>query len=1726
MTDQGAIGSRSGGLGSEGESVGRDLNWRDIGQAIRDLWARLHEITTDRRFVAGALVAILLVGSTLRLVGLDWDDGHHLHPDERYLTMVEVALDWPSSLGEYLDSARNPLNPYNRGYDTYVYGLFPVALTKFLGGLVGKTGYDGIYLVGRAMSGMMDLLTVFLVFIIGRRLYGPRVGLLGALLLSLTVLNIQQAHFFTVDTTTTFFVTLALYFAVRVAQGEGWGSVMGLGVTFGMAVAAKISVLSFLGVIGLAYLLRIMARREDEASSGHTSAEVSVAPSGAARAAAPLVDVQGRLGSLSVSLRVEPHEQSESSGRGEELALRAVQAGMSILVVLILAFFAFRLVQPQAFTGPGLFGLRLNPQWLRDMNWIQRLMSGEIDYPPSHQWAAREPIWYMLRNMVLWGMGLPLGLAAWAGWGIMAYELYRKRRWAHLLPWAWASFTFLYQSVQFVKSIRYLLPIYPVMALLAAYGLASLWRWGQDAARRRPEHRWARRAPALAGGLLGVVVLGTAFWALAFVGIYTRPVTRVEASRWVYRNLPVGSTLSYEVWDDPVPMNMDGYLASNYFRQIRMDLYWEDIPEKREELYGWLEELDYIILTSNRLYESIPRLPMRYPMTTRYYEALFSGELGFDRLATFTSRPRLFGIEIVDDYADETFTVYDHPKVIIFQKRADFSMERVRAMFDVYDLERVVRIKPRQVGMAPNSLMLDDETRAIQQAGGTWSDLFRRDSPANRLPTVTWLAMLFLAGIIAMPLGFVAFRPLRDRGYILSRALGLLLWSYLAWLLASARLLPYTRATIVGVLLALAVASAAVAWTQRRALGDFIRARWRLLLSGELLFLGFFLLFWFIRRGNPDLWHPVMGGEKPMDLAYLNAILRSTYFPAYDPWLAGGYINYYYFGWVLVATPIKLTGIVPTVAYNLAIPTFFAMVATGACSLVYNLVPAGDDEGGWTPRALRYGLVGSFLVALAGNLGQLRLILQGLQMLGQGVQMESSIPGLPALVQTVVGLWATLVRGTALPFRSEWWYWNASRVMQHGEINEFPFFTFLYADLHAHLMAMPLALLALALTVSLALVPAGRLLSAARDGEGRWETLRRMDWAAAWRLSLLGLVLGALWCTNSWDFPTYAVVAVIGLCIGVYGATGRIHQDALSRAGWRIMAVLLLSALLFRPYHAHFGLAYSSVEPWRGETTTLGSYLIIHGVSLFIVGSYLAWMVLRRGPRNALLRAARVHVRYGRRRRVQHLYRLLVRRRSLWYELAWTGLIALGILLLLMVMTGRWIPALVLPLLVIAAMLTLDRRADAAQRLQTALIGLGVALTLAVEYVVIKGDIGRMNTVFKFYLQVWIMWGVVGGAGLYHLARTRWRRAEKWQSVWRTTLALLLAAAALYPVFGTWGKVRDRWDPSLPAGLDGTRYMTTATYFDQERPLTLEHDRRAIVWLQDNIQGSPVIAEANTPLYRWGSRISVYTGLPTIVGWDWHQKQQRAALDGAIIDWRLQDVRDLYNSTDVELTRRILARYDVRYVYVGELEQAYYAPEGLAKLENMVGSALDIVYREGPVTIYRVRIDVSAAATPAEDTPRRGLAAFWDGISRQWIGGAVRADGPQDEPPTGLMLDGPVDELPVVADRGWNRLATDSAPLAAALWWLTLTVVGLAAWPLASHLLPHFRDGGYGLSRGIGLLLVGYFVWMGASLRVVAFTALAAWGAMLALAVISFFYRRRPEQGAGGWARSGGAGGG
>jgi uncharacterized membrane protein len=280
-----------------------------------------------------------------------------------------------------------------------------------------------------------------------------------------------------------------------------------------------------------------------------------------------------------------------------------------------------------------------------------------------------------------------------------------------------------------------------------------------------------------------------------------------------------------------------------------------------------------------------------------------------------------------------------------------------------------------------------------------------------------------------------------------------------------------------------------------------------------------------------------------------------------------------------------------------------------------------------------------------------------------------------------------------------------------------------------------------------------------------------------------------------------------------------------------------------------------------------------------------------------------------------------------------------------------------LPLAAWAGILLLRPSMPDAKRFVLFMIGTALLITVVVEIVVVRGDIGRANTIFKFYLQAWILLAVSSGAAFAWTLPSFFKWLPGWKLFWQTSMILLISGAALFTVSGTAGKIRDRWIVEAPRTLDAITFMKYAHYDDFGQRLDLSEDYRAIRWMQDNVQGSPVIVEANCPEYRWCSRYTIYTGLPGVVGWNFHQRQQRAFVPHWVTD-RVDAITNFYTTTDTKIARDFLNLYDVRYIIVGQLERAQYraenVPNGLSKFEEFDGVYWRSVYSDGKTVIYEV----------------------------------------------------------------------------------------------------------------------------------------------------------------------------
>src|SRR5919202_6603980 len=589
-------------------------------------------------------------------------------------------------------------------------------------------------------------------------------------------------------------------------------------------------------------------------------------------------------------------------------------------------------------------------------------------------------------------------------------------------------------------------------------------------------------------------------------------------------------------------------------------------------------------MASRRLAASIPRLPERYPMATSYYRLLQSGQLGFELVARFQVEPSLGSLRVAGSNAQEDFTVYDHPLVEVWRKRADYSSATVHGLLDAGALDRVVNVRPIDGGKA--ALLQTPAEQQAQVNAGTWSDLFNRDDLVNKLSVPVWLVVVEVLALSAVPLLWRVLPFVADRGFGASKIVGLAFVGYLGWLVASLKLAPFERPLLLVAWLVLVGASLAATWLERAAFIAWLRRERRLLWITEAVFLAGCALFVWIRAANPDLWHPVFGGEKPMNFAYLNAVVKSQYFPPYDPWFAGGIINYYYFGFVLVAVPIKLTGIMPEIAFNLAEPTLFGALCAGAFGLAFAL---SRPRRGRPRRGSAY-VAGGAAVLLVGVLGNLDAGLQVLDQLSRlGAERAPTSGGIARLIAGVLAV----VQGAHFPVLD---FWRSTRFIgpeDAGPIHEFPYFTFLYGDLHAHQIALPLTLAVVLIGVNLV--------------RGLRHDPRRVPW-----LSLLaaGVLVGMLRAANTWDFPTYAAIVALVLVLGAWPGLVRLDRRVVQTLVVSLVAFGIVAQFSFAPYLQRYQLFYNGVDPVKARTA-LSQYLTIHGLFLFLGGSLLAWYAVQ-----------------------------------------------------------------------------------------------------------------------------------------------------------------------------------------------------------------------------------------------------------------------------------------------------------------------------------------------------------------------------------------------------------------------------------------------------------------------------------------------------------------------------------
>lgn len=846
-----------------------------------------------------------------------------------------------------------------------------------------------------------------------------------------------------------------------------------------------------------------------------------------------------------------------------------------------------------------------------------------------------------------------------------------------------------------------------------------------------------------------------------------------------------------------------------------------------------------------------------------------------------------------------------------------------------------------------------------------------------------WWLILLVFGLVGWPLAFTLFRHLPDRGFALARPTGLLLAGYILWLGATFRLLQNSTG---GVLVAMAVVAAVgLIWqrqqaTQTGSMLAWLKQEWRYALTVEGLFSLAFVAWVFFKTHNPNI--ETAGGEKWMEIAFINGILRSDYFPPQDPWLSGFGISYYYFGYVLMAALTQLSPLISTTAFNLYVPTLFAMTLTAAFGLVANLVAlyrrsknTKVGSGSTKPAAILAlpavltGLVGALFVGLMGNLIGVLEVLHKHGSLPAGFWLWLDIRDLKVPPAGPSDGW--------IPDRFIWW-WRGSRVLtdynlagrEQEVIDEFPFFSFLLGDVHPHVLALPFVLLVAALALNLLANPAPPKSSQATSNHGLdqlfgglrqiWQTICTAT-GGRFGFILYAIFVGSLSFLNTWDFPIY--LSVVGLAfIAWLARRSRPWHRALLPGLIGTVTLAVTGVILYLPFYATFQSQAKGLLPNLWNPTRLPQFFVFFGpflvaivilmlllsirssgwpksigwtLPLTILGPLLLMLVVfgtvlinpaGRGYIEGIINSPDVQAVIGQ-ASIGALVQESLRRRLLN---PWTFLFLGGLL--------GWAAALAIGLL----NSTPDHQTSTpghdprlVEKFVLILLLVGLGLPLAVEFIYLRDNFGiRMNTVFKFYFQAWVLLALASAFTLYYVSANIPRLPRL---IWQIVMLMLVIGAMVYPILALANKANNFQDAPTLNGI---------AWISSQRP----GDYAAIQWLRENAPDNAVILEApgsGYAAYQYTGRISALTGIPTLLGWGGHQSQWRGNYDEPAR--REPDIDAIYNTPDPVQARQLLEKYGINYVYVGALERERYSPPGLKKFDQM----MPIVFQQDDVTIYQ-----------------------------------------------------------------------------------------------------------------------------------------------------------------------------
>lgn len=758
------------------------------------------------------------------------------------------------------------------------------------------------------------------------------------------------------------------------------------------------------------------------------------------------------------------------------------------------------------------------------------------------------------------------------------------------------------------------------------------------------------------------------------------------------------------------------------------------------------------------------------------------------------------------------------------------------------------------------------------------------------IDAVSWFIALQVVGASAVPIAFQLFRRLPDKGYALSKPLSLLLLGYVVWITGSIGVLPASRSTEMLVVLGLVVSGLVIFWFDKRRIKLYFQTRWKTVFVTEVVFLGLFL-FWLGYRAFDPL---IVSTEAPMDFTFLNASLIAEKFPPNDPWLADYSVSYYYFGYLIVSVIAEITGVIPSVAYNLGLASFAGLTGVSVFGVCFNLAflikPGKAYKRTRNLRGYFIGVSGVIFTLCISNLLGIIEFARAVGLKSQSFWNWLQIKGMEAPV----------VETSVIP-NDHWWWWRSSRVIdtvRDGQsmdytITEFPFFSYLLGDMHPHVMAVPF----LALTI-------GILICVAVQGA----VFKRKSWR--YDLGVLGClswVIGGTVFVNTWE-----VASLLLLCYLVY-YRGFLVRDkfvnfaspiCLAKTSVVLITLVAGSVLMYTPFYLGFDSQAAGIGVVLSPVTRYVHWSLVWGIFLIPLG-FLCW----RGVATIM-----------RRHEPREFGFIIPLVTSMGPFAVWSMsafLLGESFNTVLDRFFHNFPLFLIIFVTLTIALTSKFWRSDTVTVLICILCGTATFLIMVPELFYLKDSFNtRMNTMFKLYYQAWILLAIATPCILYYAYDWMLDRrglVRRFSFAIAGVFGILLVGSLYYPIGSIITKAENFTNTPTLNGLNHVKRDSPGEY-------------QAILWLWEHAEtGSRILEAVGSDYDSATSRVSAATGIPTLLGWQGHEMQWRGS--SRPLDGRAELVEAIYTAGEVDELLTVLRAHKINYVVLGAQERRKYGPE-------------------------------------------------------------------------------------------------------------------------------------------------------------------------------------------------------